>query len=153
MDVRSKRVSNVWNLTTHEYQASSYDLVTDVKQILDIASRGDVYSTPFGQDPNERIRDLKLGEPTRVLMQSWRQKDDSTGEEIYVPALRFPVIPDADGYVGYRDAVIIPLVKDLIEPAYTIMYGSGGTTDTAVKATPPPAPMEPVTLPAPAPMR
>ena len=153
VDVRSKRVSNVWNLTTHEYQASSYDLVTDVKQILDIASRGDVYSTPFGQDPNERIRDLKLGEPTRVLMQSWRQKDDSTGEEIYVPALRFPVIPDADGYVGYRDAVIIPLVKDLIEPAYTIMYGSGGTTDTAVKATPPPAPMEPVTLPAPAPMR
>lgn len=136
VDARSKRVSNVWNLTTREYQSSQYDLVTDTKQVLDIASRGDVYAQPFGQDPNERIRDLKLGEPTRVLMQSWRTTENGMGEEIYVPALRFPVIPDADGYTGYRDAVVVPLAKDLIEPIYRIMGGMGGAAGTMEKIAP-----------------
>lgn len=134
VDIRSKRVGSVWNLAAQQYEASSYAGVTDAKEVLDIASRGDLYGGAFGQDPNERIRDLKLGTPERVLMQTWHQTSNGMGEEILVPALRFPVIADADGFTGYREAVVVPLAKDIIAPIYTIMDAGAvmlkGTTTT-----------------------
>lgn len=148
VDIRSQRVSGVWNLVPQEYQSSSYDLVSDAKQILDVVSRGDVYAPPFGQDPNERVRDLKLGEPTRILMQSWHQREDGMGEELLVPALRFPVIPDADGYTGYRDAVVVPLVKDLLTPPVIMYRGMGGEAVNTSPANPPAGATDPVAMPA-----
>lgn len=138
VNAREQRVSSVWNLTTLNYQASSYDLVTDAKQILDAASFGDIYyAAPFGQDPNERIRDLTLADPTLVLMQTWHSTENGMGEELLVPALRFPVIADAEGYMGYREAVVVPLVKDLIQPIYRIMDAAGGVATPAAVSNPP----------------
>jgi hypothetical protein len=124
VDIRNKRVSNVWNLQSLDYQASSYEAITDAKQILDIASRGDLYAMPFGQDSHEKAHDVKLGAPEKVLMQTWHTAKDGTGEELLVPALRFPVSSE-NPYDTYREAVMVPLVKDLLTPP-VIMYMKGG---------------------------
>jgi hypothetical protein len=153
VSIREKKVTSVWNLMTLQYESSAYDALTDAKLILDIASRGDVYSAPFGQDSAERIIDRKLGEPTIVLMQSWHQTSNGMGEEILVPALRFPIVKDGETN-DYRDAVMVPLVKELAQPIYTIMekgMGGGVLMNQGTTATPPPATTDPaVVAPAPA---
>ncbi len=146
VNIPAKRVSGVWNLVTQSYEASDYDAVTDAAAILDVASRGDVYSPPFGQDPNERVREVKIGEPTRVLMQSWRPLPDGRGgEEILVPALRFPIIRDGAAIADYRDAVVVPLIKELLTPPimlYDTRAGGMGGSGTA-----PAVPIDPVAAP------
>lgn len=142
VDVRNKRVRGVWNLSPQSYQSSRYDAVTDEAQILDMASRGDMYSQPFGSDPNEKIVDVEIGTPERVLVQAYRTNEAGQGEELLVPALRFPVIGGADPAKGGRDSIVIPLVKDLLNPPFYLMKGMGGsgTAPAMPVATPTAAP-------------
>lgn len=148
VSVREKKVVSVWNLTTQQYDASSYDVITDEQAIRDMASRGDLYAQPFGQDPNERTNDMALQAPERVLMQAYHVREDGVGEEILVPALRFPVSPDAvSAYGGYRTAVMVPLVKGLLDQP--IMYLKGGAAEGSVGTgmTVPPSPPTAVDAP------
>lgn len=107
VNVRQKRADGLWNLTTLDFDSAQYDAVTDKTALLEVVSRGGVYE---GTPPADaKTVEVKLGTPERVLMRAW-----SGGQEVVVPALRFPVLDKPEGQMWFRDAVMIPLVKDLL---------------------------------------
>lgn len=101
-----KRVSRVGNLTSQVYESSLYELETDFKKILEYAKRGSVYGYFEG---SERIVEIELEAPQRVLLRHWQ-----SGDELLVPALLFKIKNRPERYYG-SNAVVIPLVKDLLK--------------------------------------
>lgn len=118
VNVRYKKVDSMWNLNNQRYETSKYDAVTDTTDIKAILGRGGLYSYPA---PEAKKVELQVGEPTRILMRTWLQSPDAKeGSDVYVPALRFPVTSEKPQGSYIPDAVVVPLVKELIN------NGSGG---------------------------
>lgn len=108
VNVRHKRADGLWNLTTLHYDSAQYDAVTDKAKLTEVITRGGVYE---GTPPEDaKVEEVGLADPERVLMRAW-----SGGREVVVPALRFKVVTKPEGQPWFRDAVMIPLVKDLLE--------------------------------------
>ena len=112
INLRNKRPSGVWGLSSNRYQSSLYDVETDTNRILDLASKGGVQQYPMD---NAKIIDIKIGTPYFGYVQSWHF-EDNINSQLLVPALVFPVtnIPDEAEYF-YRENVVVPLVKDIID--------------------------------------
>lgn len=118
VNVRHKKVDSMWNLNNQRYETSKYDAVTDTADIKAVLGRGGLYSYPA---PEAKKVELQVGEPTRILMRTWLQSPDAKeGSDVYVPALRFPVTSEKPQGSYIPDAVVVPLVKELIN------NGSGG---------------------------
>jgi hypothetical protein len=119
VNVRHRRVDGMWNLMTHDYQAAAYALETDPKRILDVTARGGVYGwMPEGEDV--KVVDVEIGAPERVLLKVWHSMSGEESQELIVPALKFPVIAPPEGEAFYRTAVVVPLVRELLD------QGAGG---------------------------
>lgn len=116
VNVRLNVVDGVWQLMSQSYERSEYPAETDAARILAIAERGGLYGgwMPEGV----AIVEVGLGDPRPALMRNWVTKEDGTGEELYVAALRFPVTsaPEGEGQF-YRAAVLVPLIKDVLDRA------------------------------------
>lgn len=119
VDVRNKKVSGLWQLTSHTYQSSAYAAETDFTKIKSLAEKGGMYGGAYyypadsGQK-NARVVTLELEKPTIEWMVYWMP--DSTGSnqnEVYVPALVFP-IKDAPADL-YQKNIIVPLIKDVLD--------------------------------------
>ncbi len=108
VNVRHKRADGLWNLTTLKYDSAQYAAVTDKSKLMGVVARGGVYEATPPDDA--KTEEVGLGTPERVLMRAW-----SGGQEVVVPALRFPVTKKPEGQPWFRDAVMIPLVRDLID--------------------------------------
>jgi len=126
VNIRFDRVSGVWGLQTQRYESSSYPAITDVKKVVSLVERGGLYGPVYYYDSPEGQEkvSLSLGTPEHVLTKIWNYQN-STQNELLVPALRFPVTNkpnEARYYVP--DSIVIPLaeelLKDRIEPP-TIM--------------------------------
>jgi hypothetical protein len=112
------RVSSVWDLTTQNYQSSSYQAETDVKRIMDLVARGG-FRSYYYSEPGARTVDIELGTPEVSFVKVWNYKDGNS-EELLVPALIFPVTKEpASNLVGpyywYKKNVVIPLVKEILD--------------------------------------
>lgn len=111
---RYKKVTNVNNLSPSRYQASAYTTLKDVEEIKKLAEQGGVNRY---QDPNTKKEIIvKLGTPNIILSKQhhYNQKN-MTGEELFIPALSFPVIGlSEESEFFYQKNVVIPLVKELI---------------------------------------
>ena len=110
IDVRDRSVTSVNNLTTRRFTSSAYPAVTDAATILSVAKRGGIYGGT--STDGTKVTEVKLGTPERVFAQMYRY-DNGQSHDLLVPALRFPVINPTN---GMSTAVIVPLIKDLIEP-------------------------------------
>jgi hypothetical protein len=110
VDVRMKRAQSVWNLFARTYQVSSYAAETDTKRLLDIAQNTDNYGGEWPE--NAKRIEVELGTPKIAYVRSWQQMG-TTGAELLVPALIFPIknVPAE----LWRQNVIVPLVKDLLD--------------------------------------
>lgn len=131
INVRVKRVSNVYNLQQLSFEASAYDAETDANAILDQAKKGGM-SSPirYYTDENVETKTVKaeLGTPVRALVQVYQYKDNQSFE-LYVPALVFPVTKKPEAVMGVwtPDAIIVPLVKGVVEDMPKVMpMGAGG---------------------------
>lgn len=126
VDIRNNRVAGLYDLTTKQYQKSNYTGVTDTKRIISSAEKGGFrsYSNPGVR--GAKVVNLDLDTPTRQMMRMWKY-DGNTSEELFVPALVFP-IKNPGNY--YRKNVIVPLVKDILDndqnpPVMIMERGSG----------------------------
>jgi hypothetical protein len=132
INIRVKKVSNVYGLQASTFDASSYDAITDSNAILDSAKNGGLASPIRYMDAatlnNVKKVQAELGTPSRGLVQTYQYKDNQSFD-LYVPALMFPVTKKADDEAVWTpNIVIVPLVKGLEfdVPQIMPMIKSGG---------------------------
>ncbi|PLX24801.1 hypothetical protein C0580_03985 [Candidatus Parcubacteria bacterium] len=112
VNIRYNRVSSVHNISTQKYQSSDYDMETDVNKIIKLAEQGGSYT--YYQDENAQNFEIKLGTPTYSYVQIW-QHDGRTSNQLFVPALIFPVTEKPDNEYFFKENVVVPLAKDMVE--------------------------------------
>jgi hypothetical protein len=130
VDVRHRRVSNVSELTSQRYEKSLYEGETDQNRLVALAERGgwrSYYPLADAGVQGQKIVNLDLGTPTIGLMRLWHYTVP-VSQELYVPALVFPVTnrPVTPGY--FPKQVAIPLVKEVLsmpDAPVTLMGESG----------------------------
>lgn len=124
VNMRHKRVSGLNNLSPKTFEVSAYDAITDSQKLISLAEQGGVYPIYYNNEASKTI-EVSLGTPSIVLAKQYKYDEiRATSDELYVPALSFPVtdISDKDAYF-YRQNIIIPLAADMINdiPEYSVM--------------------------------
>lgn len=113
VNIRQNKVDGVWNLMNRSFESSPYAAETDPAKIIGIAEQGGLYGGYV--DPDAKKVELALGTPTRVLLRMYNYKLGAyANDELYVPALLFPITQPEDGQPFYRQNIIVPLAKDLL---------------------------------------
>jgi hypothetical protein len=133
VDIRNKKVTSVYNLSTQDYQSSSYDAETDSARILKIAQAGGMYG--YLGDQSGKTIEIELGTPTIQYVQMWDYQQNSS-QQLLVPSMIFPVLNKPDTQYFYQKAVVIPLIKQILDRA----GGIGGPVkilETPTAAQPP----------------
>ena len=159
VDIRNSKVSGVSGLNVQNYQSSSYDAITEVQKILQIAEQGGQYGVinyggvmssgpvplasggttsvknmPIVQPniikpPQNGVTEIDLGTPQMAYEKMYNYQNGSS-DELYVPAFVFPIINPPQNY--YQQNVIVPLIWDLLPNSNPIpMMGapSAGTSN------------------------
>jgi hypothetical protein len=115
VNLKHKRVSDVWGLSVQTYKKSSYVGVTDPSRITKFISQvGAMYGGDGADVPSVTIT---LGEPTMGLVTYYRYVKN-TNEELLVPSLIFPVDKAEGDQALYRTHVVVPLAQDLLEEQF-----------------------------------
>ncbi len=114
VSVRERRVYSVNNLTSQHYDASSYPLISDPQKVLSYLTSGGIYgSSYYPEGMQVRKIYLEAGTPSNVLMHYYSYANGEN-QELYVPALLFPITkaPAGQEYY-YPSSILIPLAEDL----------------------------------------
>ena len=115
VNVRVKRVSGLWELTSQRYDASAYQNETDTSRILEIAGRGG-FRNYYYEDPSGATAEVELGTPTLSYVKVWMYDEPSAlGYELLVPSLIFPIVKQPENGYLYRTSVIVPLTKEVLD--------------------------------------
>lgn len=159
INLRARRVSNVYGIQAVHLQASSYELETDVEAILKYAKAGGIGGRAWmAAEEGQEAQGVALGTPWQGYVQTYVQ-DGNQSVEMYVPALFFPVTSAPSGMEWLKNSpVIVPLVKGLptgspmirpfIEPAMMKSGGAGVSGSSGGMAVPDIEIVEPVPAPA-----
>lgn len=115
VNVREKKVASVFGLSSQSYESSSYALETDEEKILSILSRGGVNAYIPEEDPNIKVKKISVsvGTPQRILLHVMSY-DNKAPQELFVPALLFPVTKPPTNEQYYPTSIAIPLAQDLL---------------------------------------
>lgn len=114
VDARTKRVVNVYELNSKQYEKSEYAGETDFKKILKIAEAGGFRNYLY-QDPNAKTVKLELETPQVQLIKMWYYDESKKfNGELYVPSLVFP-IKNAQESKYWQKSLYVPLVKDILD--------------------------------------
>ena len=110
---RHKRAVNAYGIRFNQFEGSEYEVLNDTEKLIGYAEQGGL--TPGYEFPEaSKTVDVKLGTPKLSLVNYWRY-GNGANEELYVPALVFPIKEKpAEGYF-YTENVVIPLVKEIID--------------------------------------
>lgn len=115
VNVKHKRVANVWGITDRSYQKSDYTGITDAATIKTYLSNIDQYPG-MEKSADQKEETVKLGTPTLSFALYYRYANNRS-EELVVPSLIFPVEEvtgeTAGGY--YRRTIVVPLAVDLLK--------------------------------------
>ncbi|MFH0892510.1 MAG: hypothetical protein V1867_07065 [Candidatus Falkowbacteria bacterium] len=115
VNIREKRVSNMYGLKTLNFESSDYAMETDTDLIRRLAERGGNWWGPGIMDSGKTVT-VKLGAPKVELISYWRYDQKSgRGEELYIPAYIFPILNKEDAPNLYRDNIVVPLVREIID--------------------------------------
>lgn len=116
VNVRYNKVYNVRDVIAQNYQSSDYEAFTNKEEIISIAEKGGFRNYNYYVMDNTQAKEIELDTPSLELVKIW-QYDQSKrkGEELFIPAYIFPVIQNENSDMYYRKAVIVPIVKELIE--------------------------------------
>jgi len=112
IDMRNKRVSSVNNLNIQTFQASDYKIQNDINQLVkNFSDRTQAWERP--SDVSIKYIDVELGEPEFVLTKVYRWQNNAT-DQLYVPAMMFPVISELPDYPYMQRKIVMPLVEELL---------------------------------------
>lgn len=137
VDIREMAVTSVWNLTTQNYQASSYDTEKDSSRIIKLAENGgfrQIYYYGNGGDQQE----ISLGTPTLGLVQMSFYRDNQN-QQLLIPSYIFPITNKPAGVYYYQDNIIVPVVKDVLDWGNNNGGGIRPMMEGAVEIQPAPA--------------
>ncbi|MBX4205101.1 MAG: hypothetical protein KW788_02860 [Candidatus Doudnabacteria bacterium] len=123
VNIRSNKVTSVYNLSTQNYEASSYDAVTDPARILKVAEKGGMYGY-FG-DAQGKIVEIELGTPTLQYVSMWDYQINNSTQQVLVPSLVFPVLKQPTDAGFYRKSVVVPLIKNILDRDTNPGFGGG----------------------------
>lgn len=138
VDLNLNRVVSVNNLTGLSYEASAYPMISDTAAVLDIVKRGGMYGM-VSPDQNVKKVQVEVGTPTLGYYPS-RYQIEQTNTEYLIPALVFPITKAPQGEQLYRSAIVVPLVKDLLDQQAKILPATDASTGSATSTTPAVAP-------------
>ncbi|MBI5621540.1 hypothetical protein HY933_01590 [Candidatus Falkowbacteria bacterium] len=115
VDLREMRVSDVYNLQTQQYESSDYPVLTDTAAIIKQAKQGGYqsYYPVYFKDNSVKEVTVSLGTPVRGYLKIWQYRPDKQyGDELFVPALFFPVLNQTELKNFYTTQVIVPLIEE-----------------------------------------
>lgn len=132
VETATSTVTGLYGLNSLDFTSSAYPAITDWSTIQKTAEQGGMYRYGVGA-PGAKNTTVTLGTPDRVLMVSYRYEENRS-RELYVPALRFPLVNPPDVYSKY---VVVSIAKDLpAETPIDVIEPSAGS-GTAEESTPP----------------
>lgn len=116
VNVRQKKVSDVFGIMNQSYLASQYPAVTDETTVRSYIEKLDSFPPDFTimQGTTVRTVTVTLGEPTMGLTRIYNY-DESQPKELVVPALIFPVNETQGADMPWRRSVIVPLAAELLK--------------------------------------
>ena len=129
IDLNFNRVTSVSNLTSLQYEASAYPLVTDVATVLGVVERGGIYGTTVTDATAQRVS-VEVGTPTLGYTPS-RYQIEQTNTEYLIPALVFPITKAPQGEQLYRSAIVVPLVQEILDQQVRALPISGAPEATS----------------------
>jgi len=120
ISIRDKKVMSVYGLTSQTYTSSSYKLETDSDKILSVLKKGGPNSwiPPEDSDVQTKNVDIEIGTPTKVLMHTYNYTNGAS-QELFVPALMFPVTSTPSDGGHYPKSILVPLIPELLNQAQT----------------------------------
>lgn len=125
INLLKKAASGLNGLNPYRYEDSSYALETDSTRLNKVIENGGwnrIYY--YGQAEGVKTTEIELGTPTKSLVQMWRYTNNRS-EELFVPALVFPVLNAPKEYYGQK-FITIPLVKELVDELLVEPNQGGG---------------------------
>jgi len=125
INLLKKAADGLSNLSPYRYESSAYSLTTAVDAVIKAAESGGWNGNWYGG--SENVQTIELGTPTRSYVQIWQYKDNRS-QELFVPALIFPVLnPPANFYYGQR-SVVVPLVQEMLDELNSRSVNGGGSS-------------------------
>lgn len=112
INLRAMKVIGLDGLRTQNYQASLYKAETDFSKILEVAEKGGINQMVFGN--NNNVVSVEISDPflgyVRVI-----KYERGNSEEFLVPGLIFQISEENKTNNQYREHVVVPLAKELLE--------------------------------------
>ncbi len=111
VDIRKMKSQGVWNIVAQNYQKSDYVVETNVDRILKFAQSG--WGGWYGA--GEKV-ELQLGAPERVYVAHYQYSyDTQSSNELFIPALRFPILNAPKDQPYFQKFVVVPLPKEILD--------------------------------------
>jgi len=116
IDLNTKKVVSLYNLSTQSYDQSSYKSASKEK-ILEVAREGGINNFIRYQNGAKTV-EVEIEKPTKGYMKYWQPTLDGRPNELIVPALIFKIkdVPE-DASFNLRKTIIVPLVEELLDEA------------------------------------
>jgi hypothetical protein len=115
VNVREKKVSDVWGMMDQKYQKSAYAGVSDPAAITAfLENYGKIQGSWMPPDTVKKTVDITLGTPEVSLVRMYNYQNNQS-EELLVPALVFPVTNVPAGEYFYNTSITVPLALDLFK--------------------------------------
>ena len=116
VNIRNNKVSGVRSISKASYQKANYEAVNDSSRIIEVAENGGFRNYWFYKDESAVEKEIKLGTPSLELISFWHHnKDLGKGEELFLEAYVFPVLNKDELEMYYRDYIIVPVAKEIME--------------------------------------
>lgn len=112
---RYKKATGVYGVRSNRFESSNYEVLNDKIKLVEFAERGGL-NMEYEYPGASKVVEVQLGTPKLSLISYWRfGKGEGANEELLIPALVFPIKEKpTEGYF-YRENVVIPLVKEIID--------------------------------------
>lgn len=115
-NVLEKRISDAGAFSPYNYEASEYTTETSSDRLIGLAEAGGWNQSNYyfgGMDGIEVVnKELSLGTPRQGLIRFWSYQKNIS-QELFAPALIFPVLDAPADYYGSKN-IVVPLTTDLI---------------------------------------
>lgn len=125
VNAATRKAQGAHLITKARFESSGYPAETDIARIISIAENGG-FTGPIYLEKGAQS-DIRLGTPRLMYFQHYvHDGKTGTSDELYVPALFFPAENVPEGIGFYRNYVVVPLAKELLDQRED-MFGGGPT--------------------------
>ena len=115
VDIRNMKGAGAHMIHPYNFESSEYSVINDKNKVLEMAEQGGMNRHFVMEEVNKRKVKVSLGTPYLGLMKYLKyQEDKGTADELYIPAMIFPVNEVANNEVFYQENIVVPLVEYFI---------------------------------------